>query len=208
MAEETNGPDNPTGQHVLILAAGRGRRMGGPKVLATHGGVGFLERILARCAEAAARVTLLASQETQPALEALLGTLPPTLLAPMPRILHADSTAPMAETLRLGLQHGPYLPGCWVWPVDNPFLSAGGWQALRRQAGQAPDAVWKPVSEGVSGHPIWLPAHHHAALLAGPLPDGLRGYLRALSPGQVRALALEGEHLPNVNRSTDLPPLE
>jgi len=35
------------GPHVVLLGAGHGRRMGGPKVLTRHGGRTFLERILA-----------------------------------------------------------------------------------------------------------------------------------------------------------------
>ena len=65
------------GPHVVLLGAGHGRRMGGPKVLTRHGGRTFLERILARCAESASPVTLTVDPRFRAEVEALLETCAP-----------------------------------------------------------------------------------------------------------------------------------
>src|SRR3972149_3370776 len=73
-----------SGQPVIVLAAGHGRRLGGPKAFAEHHGRTFLERILARCREREARVTLVSDPRFRARMEALLARPPP----PFPRPGH------------------------------------------------------------------------------------------------------------------------
>src|SRR5689334_25211966 len=49
---------HPAGRAVIVLAAGHGTRMGGPKAFTRFGDRTFLERILDRCAESDAEVTV------------------------------------------------------------------------------------------------------------------------------------------------------
>lgn len=188
------------GQAVVILAAGHGRRMGGPKAFTEHHGRTFLERILARCRETGARVTLVSDPRFRERLEALLARQPP----PLPRIVEADGLLDMLESVQTALRAGPYEPGCWLWPVDAPFLSAAGWRRATDQAASDPGVVWKLSAGGRSGHPLWLPFYLVPAILAGQWPDGLRGFLAAQPPERVQVLELPGEYLDDVDTPQQL----
>jgi CTP:molybdopterin cytidylyltransferase MocA len=188
------------GQPVIVLAAGHGTRMGGPKAFAEHKGRTFAERILARCRESAARVTWVSDARFKARLEALLARLPP----PLPRIVEADGTADMLVSLQAALRAGPYEPGCWLWPVDAPFISAAGWRRATEQAARDPGVVWKLRVRGRTGHPLWLPFYLGPAILAGHWPDGLRGLLATLPPERIQVLALEGEFLDDVDTPDQL----
>ncbi len=192
------------GQHVLVLAAGQGRRMGGPKLFAHHRGRGFLERILTRCRESASLVTLVTDPRHSDGLESLMAALPAALLAPVPRVVHADGEADMLASVRAALRAGPYEPGYWLWPVDAPFISAAGWARAVQTAGRDPNVIWKLRVGGRTGHPIWYPFHTARAILSGDWPDGLRGYLATVPPERIQVLELPGEYLEDVDTPQQL----
>lgn len=196
------------GQPVIVLAAGHGRRMGGPKVFAGHKGRGFLQRILERCHESRARVILVVDPNHRQRLEALFATLPAGLLAPLPRMVEADGKADMLASVQAALAHGPYEPGFWLWPVDAPFISAKGWHAATQAVARDPGVVWKLRVRGRTGHPVWFPFHVTQPLREGHWPDGLRGFLATLPPERIQILPLEGEFLEDVNTPQQLAGLD
>lgn len=188
------------GPAVIVLAAGHGTRMGGPKAFAEHHGRTFLERILERCRESGARVTLVSDPRFKARMEALLARLPP----PFPRLVEADGTRDMLDSLQAALRAGPYEPGCWLWPVDAPFISAAGWRRATEQAARDPGAIWKLRVRGRTGHPLWLPSCLGPAILGGHWPDGLRGFLATVPPERIQALALDDEYLDDVDTPQQL----
>ena len=192
------------GQAVLVLGAGQGRRMGGPKLFATHQGRGFLERILTRCRESGARVTLVSDPRHSGRLDALLAGMPPHLLAPFPRIVHGSGEADMLASVRAALGAGPYEPGCWLWPVDAPFISADGWRRAVETVAAEPEWIWKLRVQGNTGHPVWFPSWSAPLILAGTWRDGLRGFLAGVAAEKIRILPLEGEFLADVNTPEEL----
>ena len=195
------------GLPVIVLGAGRGTRFGGPKLFAEHKGRGFLERILTRCHEAGARVTLVTDPRDKAPLETLLASLPPALTAPFPRIVTADGEQDMMTSARAALAQGPYEPGFWLWPVDAPFISAGGWRLAVETAARDANVVWKLRVRGRTGHPIWFPFHTAQAILTGSWPDGLRGFLNTQATQatvRIQVLALEDEYLDDVNTTGQL----
>ncbi len=149
----------------VILAAGRGLRMGGPKALLDLGGHSLLELQL-RALEGAARVVVV----IEPKLwEARLGPnrggtpLPQGVAyVPNPRWEEGPFTS-----IRLGLEAlGGDAPALIV-PVDCPV--AAGAPARLVQA-TAPGLAWvAPVHDGRRGHPVLLTMRGRtAALAAGP----------------------------------------
>ncbi|MBI4082821.1 MAG: nucleotidyltransferase family protein [Candidatus Lambdaproteobacteria bacterium] len=190
-------------QPVLILAAGHGTRLGGPKAFIAVGGPTFAERILARCAEAGAPVTLVLDPRHGARWAALLARWQ----GPAPRRFEADGTRPMVESVRVALAAGDFGQGVWVWPVDAPFLSAAGWRAARAAVAGAPLAIWKLRAEGRSGHPLWLPGWACTAVGERDWPDGLRGLLTA-HLDSVRVLELPGERLYDVDTPEALAALQ
>ena len=202
------GQDRSAGLPVIVLGAGRGRRLGGPKLLAMHGGRGFLQRILDRCAETASPVTLTLAPETRAAAEALLRQWNIRDAWPQPALVETDPAGDMLSSLQAALRAAPHPPGAWVWPVDAPFISAAGWRAAAEEAAADPERVLLLRSGGRGGHPLWLPASLHPAVLSGRWDNGLAGLIQGLAPGQVRRLELPGEQLRDVNTPEDLPPLK
>jgi len=186
-----------TEQPVLIAAAGHGRRFGGPKVFARADGTTFLERILARCREAGAPVTLV----VDPAFRERVATALPGDLAV--RLVEADGTHPMLASVQAGLAAGGFERGFWMWPVDAPFLSPVGWTRAVRAVAGAPEHVWKLRSEGRGGHPTWFPGWAVPLIRTGDWPDGLQGFFRD-HEAAIRLLHLDGETLRDVDTPEDL----
>lgn len=198
-------PD-PRGQPVIVLAAGHGTRFGGPKAFAEHKGRTFTERILTRCGETGARVTLVGDPRHRERLEALLAALPPELTAPTPapRLVDADGLADMMASVKAALAHGPHEPGFWLWPVDAPFISAAGWRRAAQTAAGDPGVIWKLRVAGRTGHPVWFPFTVTRPLLDGNWPDGLRGFLATVPPERIQVLPLEGEFLEDIDSPDQL----
>lgn len=188
------------GQPVIVLGAGHGTRIGGPKLFVEHHGRTFLERILERCRETRARVTLVTDPRFRARLEPLLARVPP----PFPRLVEADGTEPMLASVQAALRAGPYEPGFWLWPVDAPFISSAGWRRAVEQVAQDPNVIWKLRVRGRTGHPGWFPFYTAPAILAGDWPDGLRGFLATQLPERIQVLALDDEYLEDVDTPQQL----
>ena len=202
--QKVPGRDSPHGPPVLILAAGHGSRMGGPKAFKEHGGRTFLERILDRCVESRSPVVLTVDPIFRARIEALLSKREATL----PVLVEADGLRPMLETTQAGLAdplpaEAPWGGGFWLWPVDAPFLSESGWARARAAVAQDAAAIWKLRVQGRTGHPIWFPGWSVEELRSGTWPDGLLGFLTT-HKDRVRILPLEGEVIADFNTPASL----
>lgn len=192
---------DPSAQPVVILGAGHGTRMGGPKVFAEAGGATFLERIVARIGEARCPAVLTVDAAFRARVEALLKRLPPVRL----RLIDVDGSLPMLASVQAGLAAiGPAAQGAWLWPVDAPLLSAEGWLRARETAVAQPQAILKLRTQGRTGHPIWLPRWACEAIAGGHWPDGLLGFLAEVPAGRIAHLDLPGETLTDFNTPEQL----
>jgi CTP:molybdopterin cytidylyltransferase MocA len=199
-AADGHAPD-PRAQPVVILGAGHGTRMGGPKVFARIEGVTFLERILMRVREAGCPAILTVDAGFHRRVEALLGSLPPLPL----RLVEVDGTLAMLASVQAGLAAlDGTAEGAWLWPVDAPLLSAEGWRRARAAAGAAAERILKLRADGRTGHPLWLPRWACAAVAAGSWADGLLGFLAGVPPERIAHLDLPGETLGDFNTPAQL----
>lgn len=136
----------PESSHALVLAAGRGTRMGSPKALMEVGGRAWwmIQR------ERVDAIGVPATWVVSPAVEE--GILSAST-APL-RLVRSDPAAPMFSSLLAGiasLRTSP--PGSlFVLPVDCPAPSRPVWEALA-----ASGEVAVPVHAGARGHPVHLP---------------------------------------------------
>ena len=194
-------------QVVLVLGAGYGRRMGGPKIFLQQGEDGFLRRILVRCQESKSPVVLVCPQGS---LEQVRKLVPGGLKLPL--LVEGDGNQPMLASLQVGLRlarqkglvvGGDRPDGFWVWPVDAPDISGAGSAKAVQAVAEAPEMVWKLRSGGKTGHPTWFPGWSVAEILAGTWPDGLLGFLQQV-PDRIRALELNGEKLVDYNTPEEL----
>ncbi|MFD9893112.1 NTP transferase domain-containing protein [Amycolatopsis sp. NPDC059027] len=157
----------------LLLAAGAGRRFGGPKALAEFDGEPFVLRAL-RALEAAGcgpiRVVLGA------AAEQVRDLLPDPTVA----VLAEGWEHGMGESLRAGLDVLADLPentdAALVHLVDLPWVSAEA--VARVAAGSGSDVVARAAYDGVPGHPVLLGRHWWAEVAESARGDrGARDWL-------------------------------
>lgn len=131
----------------IVLAAGRGSRMGGPKALmATPAGVWWRVQA-ARLREAQVGAIWVVSDVVKDAMVREGG-------AP-DRLVRSDAHMPMFASVVAGLravEAGPQ-GGTFVLPVDIPAPGPDVWRAL---AASARHGAAVPVFEGRRGHPVYL----------------------------------------------------
>jgi molybdenum cofactor cytidylyltransferase len=177
--------------HVLVLAAGMGRRMGTPKALMSVDGRAWWRIQAERLAAVGLEATWVVSAEVRAAMLSCEGA-PKALVT-------GDSTAPMFGSILAGVAAiAPRLPrGLFVLPVDIPAPGAAVWSALSR-AGR----VAIPAYSGRRGHPAYLPWGWLTAALAA-LPPAPR--LDALiAPVAVEVPVDDPGILVNLNTADDL----
>ena len=169
----------------LLLAAGAGRRMGGPKALLRDArGVPFLDRAVGTLLDGGcATVTVVLGAGADDAvllLEQAGWTEDPVVDV----VLARDWDEGMGASLRTGLS--ALLAGgddtALVTLVDLPDVAA---PVLRRvvAAGSGPGALVRATYDGRPGHPVLLGREHWAGVVATARGDqGAREYLRRHPP--------------------------
>lgn len=188
---------------VIVLAAGRGRRMGGPKALMEVGGVPWWREQERRIAAAARGV---------PGLESCWVASPDVMSAwaeapDRPgRVAMADPDAPMFASVAAGVRAVAAAGGCapvegvFVLPVDVPASTdVVVWRSLAKSG-----AVARPVWCGRHGHPLYLPwswVEHELS----PRLDDAGARLDQVIAGSVRDIAVDDETVVcNLNTPEDV----
>jgi CTP:molybdopterin cytidylyltransferase MocA len=165
---------------VVVLAAGRGQRLGQPKAFVRIGGQTFLERVLATAREAG--------------LTRLIAVLGPEAPAPVPADVvlarNPDVEAGPIASLRAGLAAAGDARAALAWPVDHPLVRAATVRQILDTADGHPGRAVVPTFRGRGGHPTLFPRELFAALATVPAEEGARGVpfsKAATSPGRGRA---------------------
>ncbi|HLU40140.1 MAG TPA: NTP transferase domain-containing protein [Planctomycetota bacterium] len=153
----------------MIVAAGRGRRMGGDKALLDLNGEPAIAHAVGACRGGGARRVVVVRAAGADPLPADLDV----------EVVEADQGAEMIDSIRAGLRA---LAGCAaavLFPVDHALASAATVRALvrRLRAAERPAFVL-PLYDGRPGHPIAVPAALFDAVL-DPGTATLRDVVRA-----------------------------
>lgn len=157
----------------LLLAAGAGRRMGGPKALVEIDGVPLVRRALdvLRAGGCGPLLVVLGA-----AADEVRAVLPPDATG----VEALDWAEGMGASLRAGLaalEADTHVDVALVQLVDLPGVTAA---AVRRLAAAADGAATlaRAAYAGRPGHPVLLGREHWAAVRAGAIGDaGARAYL-------------------------------
>lgn len=182
----------PAGAHaVLVLAAGRSRRLGEPKQLLRHNGEPLLHRVARLGLQTSPAQLLVVLPAGHPEVAAALKDLPHTpLLNPAPETGLAGSlhrAAPLLQPYRQVL----------ILACDQPALQGHHLHALLRGAASAVAGCAATAHVGRPGVPAVVPGSWFVqAGEDAPVRDaGFRARLRALPPEQVWTLhAAELQH--------------
>jgi molybdenum cofactor cytidylyltransferase len=162
----------------LLLAAGRGRRMGGNKqfhiVTTPDGDKPLVAAAYDTIARACDRVFVVLGHRADEVA---------TVLAPRKfEIITADPDVPMIESILAGLRainsRGATLAvhSILLQLGDHPALTPNTLDKLLAIAQQHPDKAIMPTYQGNGGHPVLIPTAIAAQILTIPCPDGLRQF--------------------------------
>ena len=137
--------NSPHSEIVLVLAAGRGRRMGTPKALMHVAGEPWWRRQLDAIDAAGRNSVWVVSDRVRAQIE--------TELSGRAMIATSDEDAPMFESLLAGIDAVSHQApaGVLIQPVDVPVAGRPVLDALASGG-----RVVVPNFSGAHGHPIWL----------------------------------------------------
>ncbi len=173
-------PDNMKTLMAIILASGKGKRFGMPKAEAMLEGQSFLQKIC--------------NSLDQAGLAYLVARYPDTedMLATLRRA--------RAELLLQNSNDG--YSGLLVFPVDYPLVRPQTLASLAKVHYQSPEAVIRPVYNGLRGHPIVIPVS--LELGSGVVQQGLKEIIR-LSGMALLDLSVDDPGITrNINTQEDL----
>lgn len=152
----------------LVLAAGAGRRFGGPKALAHDpDGTGWIERAVRMLQAAGCDDVLVALGAAADGASALVPAGAAVVIVP-------DWQDGLSATLRAGLDAASALSAdaVLITPVDTPAATAGAARRVIEEAkviAPGPRTLARAVYAGAPGHPVMIGSEHW---------DGLRQTLR------------------------------
>ena len=164
----------------VVPAAGRGSRMGRPKLSLPLGDRTVLEHVVAALRQGGVDETLVIVGPHDPELAPLATAAGAHVLA------LAEPTADMRATVEHGLRwledrFHPRPDDAWLLaPADHPALdTAVVWRLCEAYAALPSCSIVVPVHEGRRGHPTLIAWRHVAGIRAYPSGKGINDYLRS-----------------------------
>jgi len=169
----------------VVLAAGKGDRLGGAKALLRIGPVTLLEHVLRRLVAAGfSPVVAVVNADVFSKLEATFRVPESARL-----VINPEGEKGPLHSLHLGLDKlGDAADGVLVAPVDHPFVSDKTLRMMR--LGARRDRILIPTYQGRRGHPPLFGSDLLPILRRIPLEEGARGAYRQV-PDSIREIETE-----------------
>jgi molybdenum cofactor cytidylyltransferase len=179
----------------IILAAGKGSRMGQPKLLLQWDGKPFRQRILDAIQPLELfRVITVVSPDLISHLKGETGSI---AVNPTPEL-------GMLSSLRMGIAAAPDADGYLLIPVDHPFVRTETYRTLLDAYHENPLCIVKPVYQGRGGHPVIVPHDVARQIPERDVEGGLNAILRMSGAQEMRVLVEDAGILRNINVPDDL----
>lgn len=179
----------------LLLAAGAGRRFGGPKGLVVQDGSPWVVRAAQALLDGGCGDVLVVTGAEAEAVEELLAGY---AVSRVSSVRCGTWEQGMGESLRAGLTalvtRGRTVPRqALVHLVDLPDVGADVVARVLAAAGPGGGALVRAAYDGVPGHPVLIGQDHWQGVLARAAGDtGAKAYLRRARPGLVECGDLAG----------------
>jgi molybdenum cofactor cytidylyltransferase len=182
----------------VILAAGRGARIGQPKHRLQAEGGTFLDKVLVLTREAGCGIVVcVAAGDEADEVRRVSG---PTVRV----AVNPDPARGMLSSLQEALPLLDAVPGTFVFPVDHPYVAPATARLLMESVLGQLDAVVKPEFQGRGGHPVYIPAALFTPILHAQRDDSLRTVIAASRIRVVRIVVTDEGVVRNVNTPGDI----
>jgi molybdenum cofactor cytidylyltransferase len=161
----------------VVLAAGKGERLGGNKALVEVGGSPALIRILRAAADAGLDSPVVVVGHAAGRVRALIDAAAQDL--PVRIVTNPDPDRGQTSSVQCGLRAlAATAAAALVWPVDHPLVTSADLIAITAATLDPAAAVVLPTHGGRNGHPVLLRRLLFPAVLALPPTAPLRDLLR------------------------------
>jgi molybdenum cofactor cytidylyltransferase len=182
---------------VIVLAGGKGKRIGGAKALHPLGNSTFLESILHNLRSAGLNEQIVVV--SQGIFDCVLAVSGDATVVVNPQ-LDAD----MWSALQVGMHKAEDVKGCMVIPVDYPFVQIATFRQLTGAFLLNPDSIVLPHYKDRGGHPVVLPFAWAKTIPRLQVDGGLRSAIRQSGLPILRLPVDDPGVLRNINEKADL----
>jgi molybdenum cofactor cytidylyltransferase len=180
----------------IILAGGKGKRIGGPKALHPLGGSTFIESILHNLRSAEILEQIIVVSELQERVLAVSGEAKV--------VINPHINADMWSALQIGISVVENVKGCMIIPVDHPFVLATTYRQLADAFLANQNSIIIPHYQDRGGHPVVLPFSWAKTIPNLQVGGGLRSAIME-SGLSIQRLAVDDPGiLRNINEKADL----
>jgi len=179
----------------IILAAGKGERIGCPKWQLKWHGKTFLEMILLQLAPLnLTSVYCVLEQGTQ---------IPQ--LASLQFVMNHQTKDGMLSSIDCAVRlSSEAIQGYFIVPVDHPFVPSETYQVLKNAFLEYPNYVIRPSYNMHRGHPVLAPGYLMRQIVSADYAAGLKQYLNKHRAIYIDVPVQDENVLKNINRWEDL----
>jgi CTP:molybdopterin cytidylyltransferase MocA len=180
----------------VILAAGKGRRIGHPKLSLELGGVAFWRLISRRLVRAGVRDIVVVVRRSQ------RGTVEGDRLARA--VINYNPELGMFSSVQSGLREMKGFSGYLLCPVDHPAVCVRTYRVLRKEFFKGEASVVRPVYRGKAGHPVIISSRLALHLLKAKSSSRLDRQIKSINSGVANIKVMDKYILVNINTHKEL----
>jgi molybdenum cofactor cytidylyltransferase len=180
----------------LILAAGKGSRIGKPKLMLEINNKSFINVILERIKSAGIDdVICIVSGETYEwAKKNITCNI----------VINPEPEKGMISSVYYGAMKLEICDGVIIIPVDHPYVEVDTYKFLIEEFNNNNDSIIKPRYEGKSGHPVLVPYETAKSVNKEDFSNGLKEVIKKSGRKQIYIDVNDKGILKNINTKEDL----
>jgi molybdenum cofactor cytidylyltransferase len=180
----------------LILAAGKGSRIGKPKLMLEINNKSFISVIVYRVKSTGIDdVVCVVSSETYDWTRKNISCN---------IVINKEPEKGMISSVYFAAVNLKECEGVMIIPVDHPFVEADTYKELIEEFKKNKDSIIKPVFDGKSGHPVIVPYDIIKSINKDDFSSGLKEVIKKSGRKQIYVEVNDKGILKNINTKEDL----